>query len=81
MKQWVVYLLLCSDNTIYCGITNDLTKRIKAHNDKSGAKYTRTRTPVTLLKSFLVKNKSEALKLEYKIKKLSRKKKLELING
>ena len=79
--MWYVYIVLCEkDNSLYTGITNDLTKRIKAHNDKKGARYTRTRTPVILLKSFAVKNKSEALKLEYKIKKLSRKKKLELIN-
>lgn len=80
VKQWVVYLLECCDNTIYCGITNNLINRIKKHNNRTGAKYTRTRTPVRLLKFFVVENKSEALKLEYKIKKLSRKEKIKLIN-
>jgi putative endonuclease len=75
-SNWKVYLLKCSDETIYCGITNNLEKRIKTHNSKMGAKYTRGRLPVILIKSFDVPNKSEALKLEFKIKKLSREEKL-----
>lgn len=78
MKQWLVYLLICSDNTLYCGITNDLEKRLKSHNSKRGAVYTRSRTPVTVFKIFIVSNKSEALKLEYKIKQMSRADKLKL---
>ncbi len=76
--MWVVYLLECSDGTLYCGITNDLDKRIKVHNEGRGAKYTQGRLPVTLVKSFACINKSEALKLEYKIKQLPREKKLML---
>jgi putative endonuclease len=73
----MVYLLICSDQTLYCGITNDLERRIKEHNgSKRGAKYTRTRRPVKLYRQFPVDNLSEALKLEAKIKKLSRKEKL-----
>jgi putative endonuclease len=76
--MWYVYLLCCSDNSIYTGITNDLEKRIAKHNAGTGAKYTKGRAPVTLIKSFEVANKSEALKLEYKIKQLSREEKLKL---
>lgn len=74
--NWVVYMLECSDGTIYTGITNNLEKRLKAHNNKKGAKYTKTRCPVKLLKSFPVESKSAALKLEYKIKQLPRKEKI-----
>lgn len=78
MNQWVVYLLKCFDDSIYTGITNNLDKRIKAHNAGRGAKYTKGRLPVTLVKFFDVSDKSEALKLEYKIKQLSREEKLKL---
>ena len=47
--RWVVYLLRCSDDSLYCGVTNDLEKRIAAHNSGSGAKYTRSRRPVELV--------------------------------
>jgi putative endonuclease len=68
---------MCSDNTIYTGITNDLEKRIKEHNEgKRGAKYTRSRRPVTLIKSINCTDRSEASKLEYKIKQLPREEKL-----
>lgn len=77
--MWCVYLLFCFDKTIYCGITNNLEKRIATHNKGKGAKYTKTRLPVILLKSFEVDNKSLALKLEYRIKQLSRKDKIKLI--
>lgn len=76
--MWFVYLLRCSDDTLYCGITNDLERRIKQHNEGKGAKYTRGRGPVALIKSFTCDSKSEALKLEYKIKQLSREDKLKL---
>jgi len=76
--NWITYLLLCSDNTLYCGITNDLTRRVKQHNEGKGAKYTRGRTPVTVLKFWLFDTKSEALKFEYYVKSLPREKKLKL---
>jgi putative endonuclease len=76
--MWYIYLLKCSDDTIYTGITNDLDKRINAHNTGKGAKYTKGRCPVVLLKSFMVETKSEALKEEYRIKQLSRAEKLDL---
>jgi len=76
--MWYVYLLKCYDGTIYTGATNDVQKRLIAHNKGRGAKYTKTRLPVILLKSFSCENKSEALKLEYKIKQMSRAEKLKL---
>lgn len=78
-KVYFVYLLRCADNTLYCGYTDDLEKRLKTHNRGKGAKYTRPRTPVTLVYSEEFKTKSEALKREHRIKKLSRKEKLALI--
>jgi putative endonuclease len=77
---WYVYIVECNDEgkTLYTGITNDLEKRIATHNSGKGAKYTKNRLPVKLLKSFEVADKSEALKLEYKIKQLSREEKLKL---
>ena len=77
-KIWIVYLLNCSDNTIYTGITNCLIERLIKHSSGKGAKYTKARLPVTLIKFFEVANKSEALKLEIKIKKFSRQEKLML---
>lgn len=76
--KWFVYLLLCSDNTLYCGITNNLDSRIKKHNDGKGAKYTRGRTPVTCIKFWNFETKSAALKFEIYVKSLPRQKKLEL---
>ncbi|MBP2025939.1 GIY-YIG nuclease family protein [Peptoniphilus stercorisuis] len=73
-----VYILKCSDDTLYTGYTNDLEKRIKTHNAKKGAKYTRGRTPVELLYFEEFEDKSSALKREIAIKKLSREKKLKL---
>jgi putative endonuclease len=81
MKQWVVYILKCSDDTLYTGITNDIENRLKKHNEGKGAKYTRGRTPVVLIASFVVESKSLALKEEYRIKKLSKEEKLNLIKN
>jgi len=80
MTSWVVYLLECEDGSIYTGITNNLEKRINDHNCGKGAKYTRSRLPVKLLKYFVVEGKSEALKIEIKIKKLKRSDKIKLID-
>jgi putative endonuclease len=69
---WVCYLLRCADNTLYCGITNDLQKRLAAHNAGEGAKYTRGRLPVQVVYSESCADKSAALKRELQIKRLSR---------
>ena len=76
---WVCYLLRCADDTLYCGITNAREKRLLAHNAGTGAKYTRGRTPVTLLYREFCSDKSEALKREICIKRLSRADKLALV--
>ena len=77
---WHIYMVRCSDGTLYTGITNDLKKRIEAHNSgKEGARYTRSRRPVKLVYSEQVESKSAAAKLEYQLKKLPRLKKIRLI--
>ena len=75
-----VYILECSDKTFYTGWTNNLDKRVKMHSLGKGAKYTRGRTPVKLLYYEMFEEKKEAMKREYKIKKLTRLQKEELIN-
>ena len=79
-KKWYVYLVESSgDNILYCGMTNNLDKRIKIHNSGKGSKALRgSRLPVKLYKYWKFKTKSEALKEEYRIKKLTRKEKLKL---
>ncbi|ROR25731.1 putative endonuclease [Mobilisporobacter senegalensis] len=74
------YIVECMDNTLYTGWTNNLEKRIKDHNSKKGAKYTKNRGPVTLVYYEEFETKEEALKREVAIKKLTRKQKLELVN-
>jgi putative endonuclease len=74
--SWCLYLLECSDGSYYAGITNDLENRIKAHNNGTGAKYTRGRTPVHLLASQNYDNRSEASRAENAIKKLPKSLKL-----
>lgn len=76
--SWHCYLLECADGTLYCGITNDLDKRLAAHNTGEGAKYTRGRTPVKLVYREHCADKSAALKREREIKALSRSMKLVL---
>jgi putative endonuclease len=75
-NNWCVYILLCSDDTLYTGITNNLLKRLETHNKGKGAKYTKQRLPVKLLYYEEVLNRSLASKREYEIKKLSRAEKL-----
>lgn len=75
------YILKCSDNTLYTGWTNDLEKRLKAHNAGKGAKYTKTRLPVEIVYYESFEDKIDAMKREYAIKQLSRKEKLKLIQG
>lgn len=66
------YILRCSDGTYYTGWTNDLEKRLAAHNSKKGAKYTKARLPVELVYYEKFEDKSDAQKREYAIKKLTR---------
>lgn len=73
------YILTCADGTFYCGWTNDLDKRLKVHNQGKGAKYTKPRRPVVLSYYEEFETKQEAMSREAKIKRLSRKEKLLLI--
>lgn len=79
--MYYVYLLRCNDDTLYCGYTNDLYKRLEKHNSKKGAKYTRIRVPCKLEYFETFCDKSDALKREFAIKKLSRRQKEILINN
>ena len=79
--SWWVYLLRCGDGTLYTGITDDLDRRLAAHNAGRGAKYTRSRRPVTLVWREEQPDKSAALRRESQIKRLSRKDKLALCAG
>lgn len=79
MGENYTYILKCSDGTFYTGWTNDLEKRLKAHNEGKGAKYTKARRPVTLVYYECFFSKEEAMKREYEIKHLTRKKKEKLI--
>ena len=77
---YFVYILKCSDDTLYCGITTDIERRIAEHNDSElGAKYTRGRGPFELVYSANFTDRSSASKEEYRIKKLSRMQKIKLI--
>lgn len=75
-----VYILKCSDDSLYTGWTNNLEKRFKAHFTGKGAKYTKARLPVELVYYEEFEDKIDAMKREYEIKQLKRKEKLELIN-
>ncbi len=78
--SYFVYILECSDETLYTGITKDVQKRLDEHNNShKGAKYTKTRRPVKLLYKESSADRSSASKREYEIKKLTREKKLQLI--
>ena len=75
------YMVKCADGTLYTGWTNCLEKRLKAHNSgRNGAKYTKTKRPVSLVYYEGLFTKEEAMQREYQIKQLTRKRKLELIN-
>ena len=78
--SYFVYILECSDKSLYTGITTDVKKRLDEHNtSEKGAKYTKARRPVTLIYFEKSENRSSASKREYEIKKLPRTKKLQLV--
>ena len=79
-KQWTVYILECGDGTLYTGITDDLPKRLKAHAEGKGAKYTRGRGPLKLRYREVVPDKSGALKREYALKRLRKTEKMAIIH-
>lgn len=65
---WVVYLVRCSDMSLYCGITTDLERRLGEHNSGKGARYTRSRKPVTLVASASFPDRSIASRIEHRVK-------------
>jgi putative endonuclease len=78
--MYQLYLLQCADKTFYTGITVDLARRVKEHNEsKKGAKYTRARRPVRLVYSQRFKDRSAASKAEYALKQLSHQEKLQIL--
>ncbi len=81
MKNWSVYLLKCSDNSLYCGVTNDIDYRLIKHNEGTASKYTRARLPVELAAVRNNLTKSEAHKIEYWIKKLPAGKKITILEN
>lgn len=76
-----VYILRCADGSLYTGWTNDLDRRLTAHNEGKGSKYTRARLPVERVYSESCETKQQAMSREARIKKLSRAEKLALIAG
>jgi putative endonuclease len=78
--MWNVYIILCADSSLYTGISNDVAKRVETHNNKKGAKYTKTRTPVKLVYQQSFESKSLAAKEEWRIKQLTKSQKISLIN-
>ena len=79
--NWFCYLLRCADDTLYCGITNDLEKRLAAHNAGTASKYTRAHLPVELVFAAPCTDRSAASKREMEIKNLKRTDKLALIQS
>lgn len=78
-KKWFVYILRCADGTLYTGMTDDVARRVDVHNSGKGAKYTRGRTPVEVVHTEQWESSSAARKREAEIKRLSRSKKIKLI--
>ena len=77
--EWTVYLARCGDDTLYCGITTDVRRRVREHNRGCGARYTRTRTPVELVYAESHPDRASASRREYEIKQMSRQEKDELV--
>ena len=79
--RWCVYILECFDYTLYTGMSKNIVKRLKMHRKGKGAKYTRGRLPLTLVAYKVVESKSEALKLEYKVKKQHKHDKIDFLRS
>jgi putative endonuclease len=80
-KSWVVYLLRCRDNSFYTGLTSDIEKRLMAHNKGIASKYTRARLPVKLITMSGCMNRKEAMRLEIRIKRIPKEKKIAALTG
>ena len=80
-KTNYTYILQCADGTFYCGWTNDLAKRLAAHNAGTASKYTAPRRPVEIVYTEQFATKQEAMSREYQIKQLTRREKIDLIRN
>ncbi len=80
-RENYTYIVRCADDTLYCGWTNRLKERISAHNAGRGARYTKSRRPVTLVYFETFPTKKEAMHREWEIKRLTRAQKQKLISG
>jgi len=80
-NQWHVYLLRCNDNSLYCGITTNVERRVKEHNNGTGSKYVRSRIPSEVVYTEPAKDRSEASKREHEIKQLSKSQKESLVKN
>ncbi len=80
-KTNYTYILKCADGTFYCGWTNNLEKRLAAHNAGTASKYTSPRRPVELIYTERFATKQEAMRREYRIKQLTRQQKIDLISN
>ncbi len=83
MKRWNVYIVRCSDNTLYTGIATDVERRVTEHNqdDTKGARYTRSRRPVTLVYREGCENRAEAARREHQIRRLGKAGKEQLLHN
>ncbi|XGI84428.1 GIY-YIG nuclease family protein [Halorutilales archaeon Cl-col2-1] len=81
MSSHYVYVVECSDGSLYTGYTTDVERRLEEHNSGDGAKYTRGRTPVKLVHEEEYGSRSEAMRREHEIKQMSRDEKLDLVTG
>lgn len=81
IENYYVYILKCSDNSLYTGITNDLEKRLKCHNDGKASKYTRSRLPVEFVYVEQVEGRGPAQSREYEVRNLKKSDKLKLIEN
>lgn len=79
--MWFIYIILCSDNSLYTGATNNIEKRFADHKNGKGGSYTRSHKPVKIVYQEQLKTKSEALKREFEIKTWSRQKKMRLLKA
>ncbi len=80
-QSWFVYVIRCKNGSLYTGITNDLERRFAMHSAGTGAKFLRGKGPLTLEFSTILPDKSSALKIEHKIKQLTRSQKEKIITG
>ena len=78
-QKWVIYILLCNDDTLYTGITNDIENRLTQHETGAGAKYTKGRGPFRIVYQERAPDRSTASKREYEIKKMTKSQKLKMI--